>query len=197
MRAMRRFVLVLGLVLGTASGAVPPLGAATFVQKCNAPPVSTQSGRINFTPGLNGRPARQSLDVHVSLFECSPDRTSRGSGVFQSNFMTEHARGCGLLSDRTDFKVRAKVVWKNASISTMAITFTVYGRSRLVSVSGKVSAGQFRGHQVRAEYHFRPVASPYPAGLKQACANKVAPNGRSRKSVVALETFSTKPFVIT
>ena len=195
MRMMRKFAPVLVFLLG--AGGVAPIGAATFVQKCNAPPVNTQSGRINLAPGLNGRPARQQLDVRVSLFECSPDRTSRGSGTFKATFLTRHARACGFLSTTTAFKVNAAVVWKNQHTSTLAITFTLSGPARTVTVTGKVSAGSFRGHKVSAEYQFKPVASPHPTGLKAACANKIPTNGAGRKSVVALETFSSKPFVIT
>jgi hypothetical protein len=195
MRTTQKFVPVLVLVLGAS--VVQPLGAASFVQKCNGPTASTQSGRINLTPGLNGQPARQKLDVRVSLFECSPDRTSRGSGTFKSTFMTKHARACGFLSTTTAFKVKATVIWKNEHTSTLAMTFTVSGHARMVTVIGRVSAGNFKGHKVHAEYHFKPVASPYPTGLKSACANKVQPNGKGRKSVVSLDTFSTKPFVIT
>jgi len=194
MRATRKFVLVLVVVLGGGAGS--PSGAASFVQKCNAPRVSTQSGRINLTPGLNGQPARQTLDVRVSLFECSPDRTSRGSGTFKSTFPTEQARACGLLSSTTAFNLKGTVVWKNGHTSTLAITLTLEGRSRTVAVTGQVTGGEFNGHKVRAEYHVKPVASPYPTSLKAACANKVKANGGGRKSIVSLETFSTKPFVI-
>ncbi len=197
MRAIRQVVLVLAAVLVATPVAAPaPVGAATFVQKCNGPPVSTQSGRINLSPGLNGQRVRQTLDVRVSLFECSPDRTSRGSGTFKARFMTTSPRGCGLLNTTTRFKINGTVIWKNESRSTLALSFTVAGRARTVTVSGKVSAGRFKGHKVTAAYKFRSVASPHPATQHKACANKVKPNGRNRISVVALETFSTKPFVV-
>jgi hypothetical protein len=200
MRAIRTFVLVLVAVLAatpvTAFVALGPVAAASFVQKCNGPPVSSQSGRINFSPGLNAKRVRQTLDARISLFECSPDRTSRGSGTFKARFMTTHPRACGLLNTTTRFKIKAAVIWKNELRSTLALVFTVAGRARTVTVSGKVSAGAFKGHKVTAAYKFRSVASPHPATQRKACANKVLPNGRDRMSVVALETFSTKPFVV-
>src|SRR5690242_4216438 len=107
MRAVRTFLLL--LVAGFSLVALVPidsLDAADFVQKCNGPPVSTQSGRINFSPGLNGVRVRQTLDARISLFECSPDRTSRGSGTFKARFLTTHPRACGLLSTTTRFKVK-------------------------------------------------------------------------------------------
>ena len=204
MRATRTFVLtivlvltvVLGLAFMLGAGAGGPVGAASFVQKCNAPRSSTQSGRLGFSPGLNGQRVRQTLDLRVSLFECSPDRTSRGSGTFKARFETRSARGCGLLNTTTRFKIKATVIWKNEARSTLTITFTIAGRARTATVAGTVSAGQFKGHKVSAAYRFESVASPYPTTQRQACANKVKPNGLNRKSVLALETFSTKPFVV-
>lgn len=195
MRATRWFVLL--VVCGLVAGPVRPADAADFVQKCNGPPVSTQSGRITLVPGLNGRRVLQKLEVRISLFECSPDRTSRGSGTFRSVFVTKKARGCGLLSQTTAFKVNGSVIWKNEATSKLAITFTVAGKADTVNVTGKVTAGRFAGHKVKAAYRFKTAASPYPTTERQACANNVKPNGRGRKSVVALNTFSTQPFVVT
>ena len=108
MRARRR-ILVLVLAFVLVAGVTQPVEALEFEQKCNGPHVSAQSGRITFTPGLNGKAVRQRLDVRISLFSCSPARDTRGSGTFKSSFLTKRARGCGLLSTVTAFKVKATV----------------------------------------------------------------------------------------
>ena len=75
MRAWRGLVLVVALAL--AIGPVSPAGAAVRAQKCSGPPPTTQSGRASLSPGLSGAKLAQEVSITVSLFSCSPARTTR------------------------------------------------------------------------------------------------------------------------
>ena len=196
MRTKRRFFLVLFLVLVTGVAVVGPLGAADFVQKCNGPNATTQAGRFTLTPGVNALPAKQVIAVKVSLFSCSPASKTRGAGTLRSEFTPSAAQGCGLLRNRITYKVKAKIIWKNEDTSSMVVNYAMSGKTHVVNVSGKVTSGKFVGRKLTGQYHYTPVASPYPTRVSKACANNIKPNKRGRKSVVSLNFYKTKPFVI-
>ena len=198
MRGTRGFGVL--AVLAVVAGVAGPIGAATHAQSCHGPVESTQSGRASLEPGINGLSTKQQMSWKVSLFSCSPARSTRGSGTLKSAYATA-AQTCVMLKKPKTFKETAKITWKSDATSTIAITFALTGGTRLVNVTGRVTSGLFAGKKVTGQYKYREVVSPYGVthngnGVAQACANKVKPKKYGRIAIVALNLFTTKPFNI-
>ena len=196
MRVKRMFGLVTALLVVTAWG-VAPAGAATPVQTCTGPSPTTQSGRATLSPGLNGLATKQTISMKISLFSCSPSVTTGGSGTLKGMFTTPTAQTCALITTPRVLNATVTIGWRNLSTSSLTLTFSLTGPTRLINVTGKVSAGLFAGHLVAGQFHYKPVVSPNGGTLSQACANKVAPGQPGRMSVVALNLFTTHHFTIT
>jgi hypothetical protein len=200
MRVTRGFVLVvtLAIVLGTMS----PVGAtAARPQKCSGPPATTQSGRASLTPGLSALGSAQKVVLAVSLFSCSPARTTRGSGSLKSTLTIKAPQTCGLLTNPHTVKATAVITWKDEFTSTIPMTFSLTGASQFVNVTGTVSSGLFKNHPITGQLHYADVVSPHGVssngpGIAQACKNKTKPNKYGRVSIVALTFVTTKSFVV-
>ena len=98
----RRFVP--GFVVGAVAviiAALPPigpLGAAGKAQSCDRPAPPTQSGRAAIAPGLNASKSPQQIAFTISLFSCSPARSTRGAGTLKSSITIKAAQTCSLLA---------------------------------------------------------------------------------------------------
>ena len=201
MRVGRRkwgFVIALVLALGTMS----PLGASTFVQRCDGPPPSTQAGRATFSPGVNRLSVAQQIAFKVSLFDCSPARATRGAGSLRTMITPKGSQTCALLTAPKVYKTTSKVTWKDEKVSTIAMTYSFTGSSQFINIKGKVTAGLFQGHSVTGQFKFKSVVTPlgnYPNGdgVSQACVNKIAPQKFGRIAITAINLYTTKHFVIT
>lgn len=199
MRVTRGFVLavVLALTLGTMS----PVGAAVRPQKCSGPPATTQSGRAALTPGLSALKAAQKIALSVSLFSCSPARTTRGSGSLKATITIKTQQNCGLLTNPHLLQATATITWKDELTSTIPMSFSTTGPTQFVNVTGTVSAGLFKNHPITGQLHFADVVSPHGVssngpGIAQACKNKTQPNKYGRISIVALTFVTTQAFVV-
>jgi hypothetical protein len=199
MRATRGFVLAMGLAL--LLGTMSPAGAAARPQKCSGPPPTTQSGRASLSPGLNALKLPQKIAISLSLFSCSPARTTRGSGSLKTTITIKASQTCGLLTNPHLLKGTATITWKDELTSTVPMTFSTTGATQFVNVSGTVSKGLFKNHPVTAQLHYAAVVSPHGVssngpGIAQACKNKTKPNKYGRVSIVALTFVTTKSFVV-
>jgi hypothetical protein len=164
MRASRGFVLI--VVLALAIGSMSPAGASVGAQqKCSGPPPTTQSGRTSLSPGLNGAKNAQEISVTVSLFSCSPARTTRGSGTLKTTIKVKAPQTCELLQNPHTLKGTAVITWKDEYTSTIPMTFTLSGASHYVTVTGTVSKGLFKNHPVGGQLHYAEVVSPH--GLQE------------------------------
>lgn len=195
-RMTRTFGLVTALLVVTAWGAAPA-AAATPVQTCTGPSSTTQSGRAMLSPGLNSLATKQTVSMRVSLFLCSPAVATGGSGTLKSTFTTPTAQTCALITTPRVLNATVTIGWKNLSTSSLTLTFSLIGPTRLINVTGRVSSGLFAGHLVTGQFHYKPVVSPNGRTVAQACANKVAPGQPGRISIVALNLFTTHHFTIT
>jgi hypothetical protein len=199
MRATRGFVLAMGLAL--LLGTMSPAGAAARPQKCSGPPPTTQSGRAALSPGLNALKLPQKITINLSLFSCSPARTTRGSGSLKVTITIKASQTCGLLTNPHLLKGTATITWKDELTSTVPMTFSTTGATQFVNVSGTVTKGLFKNHPVTAQLHYADVVSPHGVssngpGIAQACKNKTMPNKYGRVSIVALTFVTTKSFVV-
>ena len=200
MRVTRRLLLVIGAVV-LAAGMTPVAGAATFAQKCDGPPPSTQSGRMSFAPGLNHLSVKQQVDVKISLFDCSPARDTRGAGTLRSTITPKGSQTCLLVSAAHVFKATAKITWKDDKTSTLSMSFSLTGATHFMNLKGKVTKGLYKNHSATGQVKYKLVVSPighYPNGdgVAQACKNKVAPHKFGRVAISAINLYSTKHFVI-
>ena len=202
MRAWRGRVLGVARAIaigpGSAAGAA---GAAGAQQKCSGPPPTTQSGRASLSPGLNGAKLAQEISITVSLFSCSPARTTRGSGTLKTTIKVKAAQTCELLQNPHTLKGTAVITWKDEYTSTIPMTFMLSGASQYVTVTGTVSKGLFKNHPVSGQLHYAEVVSPHGVssngpGIAKACKNKTQVNHYGRISIVTLTFVTTKEFVI-
>ena len=202
MRVTRR--VLLAVVVTVSASVAGPLGAASsasFVQKCAGPPPSTQSGRASLAPGVNRLSVSQQISMRVSLFDCSPASASRGAGTLRTTIVPKGSQTCTMLTAPKVFKATAVIAWKNDKKSTLSLTFSLTGATRLMNLQGKVTSGQFKGHSVTGQLRYALVVSPignYPNGdgVTQACKNKVPPQKHGRVDISSLKLYSTKHFVI-
>ncbi len=199
MRATRGFVLM--MVFALAFGTMSPAGAAGRAQKCSGPPPTTQSGRAALSPGLSGAKLAQQVVITVSLFSCSPARTTRGSGSLKTTIKIKAPQTCELLQNPHILHGTAVITWKDEFTSTVPMTFSLTGASQFVNVTGTVSKGLFKNHPVSGQLHYADVVSPHGVssngpGIAQACKNKTKPNRYGRISIVSLTFVTTKSFVV-
>jgi hypothetical protein len=190
-------VVVLACVLATTT----PVGAAVQPQKCAGPPATMQSGRATLSPGVSGLELPQKIALTVSLFSCTPARTTRGSGSLKTTITIKAPQKCGLLTNPHILKATVTITWKDGHKSTIPTTFSLTGASRFVNVSGTVSAGLFKNHAVTGQLHYSDVVSPHGIssngpGIARACTNTTRPNKYGRVSIVALTFVTTKSFVV-
>jgi hypothetical protein len=174
-----------------------PASAATSAQVCTGPSATTQSGRATFDPGLNARPAAQTVGITDHLFSCTAAAVTGTSGTLKSTFIPTAAQTCTLITTPHVLGNKpARISWKNATSSALTLTYSLTGSSRLINVTGRVNTGPFSGHSLTGQFRYQPVVSPNPDSVAQACANTVAPGGSGRIKVIALNLFMTKHFVI-
>jgi hypothetical protein len=198
---VRARLVVMAVVVAIVASAPVASGAASFVQRCNGPPPSTQSGRASFVPGVNGLSIAQTISVKVSLFDCSPNRATRGAGTVQSTIKPKGRQTCGtFFNTPTTWKSTAKVVWKDEKTSTLSVTYSLTGKTHFINIKGKVTTGLFKGHALTAQLKYKlvvaPIASyPHGDGVAQACANKLKPGNRNRVEISAIDVYTTKRFV--
>ncbi len=171
--------------------------AATAAQTCTGPSATTQAGNATITPGLNALAQRQQVGLLVHLFQCSPSGVTNGSGTVKSTYTTLAPYTCTYITAAHTTAATATITWKNSQTSTVALSLSFTGSTRLLNVSGKVTAGLFASHSVSGQYHYKPVISPNGNTLAQACANTVAPGDTGRIKVAGLTLFATAHFVIT
>ena len=197
MRIIR--TLPLALLIGCAALVATPVpsGAAGPVQKCASPAPPTQSGRATITPGINGLAHTQTIVATVHLFQCTPSTATMGSGALTITVHTP-AVTCTQLNSAHTWSSTSTITWKNGSTTTVPVRLG-FNTTRLIGLSGKVSAGLFVGHNVTGQLQWKPVVSPNGHTFADACANKVAPvnGGTGRVSIVGLTLVTTKPLTIT
>ena len=196
MRGRFAFVAVVVLV----GGATVPLGASTFAQRCEGPPSSTESGRAAFVPGVNRLSTAQHVTVKISLFGCSPARSTRGAGTLRTIITPRGTQTCSLFSTRTVWKTAGAIVWKDTKTSTLALTVTLTS-VRLINVAGTVTSGLFKNHPLTGQLRYLEVVS-FSGGHRQgdpvseACANKIAPHKPGRIAITAINLFTTRHFIV-
>jgi hypothetical protein len=166
--------------------------AAAPAQRCGGPGSTSQAGRVTVQPGLSKRAVKQTFTFSVHLFSCTSNATG-GSGTLKGSFTTG-AVTCGLIKTAHTLHVALTVQWKNAATSTLALSLS-FAPGRLIELRGSVGNGVFKGHAVTGEYSYMPVVSPSGNSFATACAN-TAPVGWGRVSVIGLNVYRTKAFVI-
>ena len=192
-------VLVGIVVLGAT--AMRPAGGATSAQRCDQPPVGTQSGRVVFTPGVNKAGLAQHAAVRVSLFHCLPANGTRGSGTLTTTIST-HAQTCRLFSVPTVLNATGKITWKNGRTSTVALVFSFSGAAHRVGVNGVVRSGLFAGHRATGQLQYTLLVNPvgsfgHQNSVARACGNRVRPHQYGRIAISEIDLHTTRPFVIT
>jgi hypothetical protein len=198
----QRWFLLLIVSVGMLAGAVGASGAAAQTQVCDGPLPPTQSGRVTITPGLNASKAPQHLALNISLFSCSPARSTRGAGTMKSTITIKAGQTCSLLSQPHTLVGSATITWKDELISTFTVRLSLSGSTHNIDLSGKVTKGLFKNHPVSARFHFADTVSGQGGNatnseIVNACKNKVVPNHNGRVSINGLTLVTTKELVIT
>jgi len=193
-----RFAFVAVVVL--VGGATVPLGASTFAQKCEGPPSSTESGRAAFVPGVNRLSTAQQVTAKITLFGCSPARSTRGAGTLRAVITPTGTLTCSLFSTRTVWRTVGTIVWKDTKTSTLALTLTLTS-VRLMNVAGTVTSGLFKNHPLTGQLRYSEIVA-FSGGhhhgdpVSAACANKIAPHRSGRIAITAINLVTTRHFII-
>jgi hypothetical protein len=195
-------VVMVVIIAASPIGRIGPLGAAGKAQLCDRPAPPTQSGRATVAPGLNASKSPQQIALTISLFSCSPARSTRGAGTLKSAITIKAAQTCALLGRPHILTGKTTIVWKAEFTSTLAVSFSFSGTSHNVTATGKVTKGLFKNHPFSGRFHFTEAVSghggtPGNSDIAKACKNRTAPNRNGRLSISGLTFVTTKPFVIT
>jgi|SRR3954454_13269546 len=165
------------LALGTCAIAAAPSGAAAPVQKC-----AKLKGSATLTPGLSSAKKNQTVVAKGALTSCAPTKATGGSGTLSATIKLANGSCSGLLGGGQKLNGTAKSVWKNKKSSNFALTFTT-GKGNQVTtatITGKVTAGLFKGKKVSAQMKITP-------GAGENCVSK---------PVKHITFVQTKPFQI-
>ena len=149
-----RVSMVAVLALGVGSVvAASPSGAVTPVQKC-----AHLKGSATLTPGIQSAKKAQTVAAKGNLTSCTPTKATGGSGTISASLKVAPGNCATLASGGSKFTGTAKTVWKNKKTSSYTLTFvTGKGKNATVAtITGKVSAGLFKGHKVTGAIKFTP-----------------------------------------
>jgi hypothetical protein len=171
------------------------LGAAGSVSRRSAPPPSAQSGRMTFTPGINGLAPAQTEASKVNLFQCSDAKKTGRSGVLTTSGKTP-AITCTAFTSAHVWNFAGSIKWVNKTTSTLKLAFATSGASRLADMTGTVTAGVYAGHTVTAQFKWKPIVSPNGKKFPDACANTVAVGAAGRVKIIGEVVSTTKPFTV-
>jgi hypothetical protein len=170
--------MVAVLALGVGAVVASPGGAAAPVQKC-----AHIKGAATLSPGLSNTKRTQTVVAKSTLTACTPAAgKTGGSGSLNATLHLKASNCSGLLNGGQKLAGAAKSVWKNKKTSTYALTFTT-GKGKNVevaTVTGKVTAGLFKGHKVSTQIKIAPAKG-------QNCVAKPVKN---------ITFTNTKPFQI-
>jgi hypothetical protein len=202
MRA-KRGVALWGVAVVAMAAAVGPASAAAVAQRCTGPASTTQAGAATLCPGVNAFAARQTMVLKVHVAQCAPGSgtvppapPTESTGTLKTSVTTVAAQTCAFINAAHSTRSTGAITWKDMTTSSVTLTYGFTGTTRLINVTGTVTAGVFAGHSVTGQFRYKPVVSPNGKTLTQACANKVAAGKPGRISVVSLTLFRTKDFVI-
>jgi hypothetical protein len=150
-----RVSMVAALALGMGAIAASPGGAAAPVQKC-----AHVKGAATLTPGLSTVKHNQTVVAHGTLTSCAPTATTGGSGTLGATIKLANGSCQGLVGGGQKLSGAAKSTWKNKKTSTYALVFTTGKGSAatVATITGKVTAGLFKGHKVSAQIKIAPKA---------------------------------------
>jgi hypothetical protein len=202
MRAVpRSLACVLLVAFGIAVAAPTATSAAGPVQKCTGPSATAQSGRTTISPGINGRATVQAEVWTIHLFQCVPSTPTGGSGTLTIKLNTSPITCAAALVTSHVWHTSATIKWKSNATSTIPLTVTTTGPTRLANLNGTISAGLFAGHTLTGQLSVKPVVSPNGHTQAEACANKVAPGHGTgavpRIAIVGFTHNTTQPVKIT
>jgi hypothetical protein len=150
-----RLGLVSVLAVGMGAVVAAPGGAAAPATKC-----AHLKGSATLTPGLSSAAKNQTVVAKGNLTTCAPTKATGGSGTLSATIKLSKGSCAGLLGGGQKLSGSAKSVWKNKKTSTYALIFTT-GTGKQVTtatITGKVSAGLFKGKKVSAQIKIAPKA---------------------------------------
>ena len=136
------------LALGTCAVVASPSGAAAPVQKC-----TKVKGAATLTPGLTTAPKNQTIVAQSTVTGCTPTKATGGSGTLNATIKLANGSCQGLVGGGQKLGGTAKSTWKNKKTSTYSLTFTTGKGSAATTatITGKVTAGLFKGKKVSAQ----------------------------------------------
>jgi len=145
--------MVAALALGMGSIVSAPSGAATPVTKC-----AHLKGSATLTPGIQSAKKAQKVTAKGNLTSCTPTKATGGSGTISASLKVSPGNCATLASGGSKFTGTAKSVWKNKKTSSYSLTFTTgKGKNATVAtLTGKVTAGLFKGKKVTGAIKFTP-----------------------------------------
>ena len=172
-----RITLVSALALGMGAVVAAPGGAAAPVQKC-----AHLKGTATITPGLSPAPHNQTVVAKGALTTCTPTAATGGSGTINATIKLTNGSCQGLVGGGQKLAGTAKTTWKNKKTSSYSLVFTTGKGSAatVATITGKVTAGLFKGHKVSAQVKIAP-------GNGQDCVTK---------PVKSVTLVTTKPWQI-
>jgi len=112
------------------------------------------SGSGTITPGISSTAAKQTLKVYTSLTGCTGS-TSIVSGTNKlSKSKSKKAESCATLGMTTTSKQKSVTTWNTGAKTTSTYTLTLTAGS--ATLSGKVTAGLFKGDSFSGTATFLP-----------------------------------------
>jgi hypothetical protein len=148
-----RVSMVAVLALGVGSVVSAPSGAATPVTKC-----TKLTGSATLSPGIQSAKKAQKVTAKGTLANCTPTKATGGSGTITASLKVAPGNCSTLVGGGSKFTGTAKTVWKNKKTSNYSLTFTTGKGSKatVATVTGKVTAGLFKGKKVSGAIKFTP-----------------------------------------
>jgi len=154
-------LFALTLAAGTVSAVMAvPAEAATPLQVCR-----TVKGTATFTPGLTNTPRDNVVKAKGNMTNCTGKPggpKTGGSGVLSATIKVVKGSCVKLAAGNQTIKGTAKTVWKNTKTSTYALTLKTGTGSAgtTATITGKVTAGLFKGHSVTGQVKFTVSGTP-------------------------------------
>jgi hypothetical protein len=135
--------MAIALMAPMAVLATGPAGAAAAGTKCGKP-----SGSITLTPGLDSVKRVQTIKIALPVKGCVGGGVTGGS--FSGSLKTTPINIAGFAASTKPLKLTAKITWNTKATSTFTATTTTKVKGKVItsSISGKISAGLFKGLSV-------------------------------------------------
>ena len=143
-----RLVMVLGLVVPLGVAVAAPAGAAAGTS------CAKQAGTATLKPGLSKTAKPQTITLTTKITACKGGGVTSGAG--KATLKQASANCLGLAKLGTKLTITETITWNTKQTSTFAGTVITGPKVAQAKLSGKISAGLFKGLSATTVIGFAP-----------------------------------------